>query len=107
MSGGIQSSVTVQPAPAIAGDFASANPRYTVDAGPGGLIAGPSGVTIGLFAWASFQYNDADGAPAALNNYGAGPVTGFVGRSEQGLITTYLAQSRSRARTSGLICAVQ
>lgn len=93
MSGGIQSTVTTQPAPGIAGDFCDANPRYSVDAGPGGLVAGASGLAIGLFAWTSFSQIDGDGAPAACNNFGSGAVAGFVGRAQQGLITTYLSDA--------------
>lgn len=90
MSGGIQSSVTTQPTPGLPGDFCDANPRYSVDAGPGGLVAGPNGLVIGRFAWTSAYIIDGDGAPAAANNVGSGPVSGFVGRQQQGLITTYL-----------------
>jgi hypothetical protein len=93
MSGGIQQLVTTQPAPGIAGDFCSANPRYSVDAGPGGLIAGPNGVAVARFAWASYNNVDGNSAPAAVNNFGSGPVTGFVGRAQQGLITTYLSDA--------------
>lgn len=91
MSGGIQSLVTTQPAPGIVGDFCDANPRYSVDAGPGGIVAGPSGLIVGRFAWLSYTQIDGDSAPAAANNYGSGPVAGFVGRTQQGLITTYLS----------------
>jgi hypothetical protein len=42
-TGGFQTSTTDQPAFAVAGDFASQNPYFTFDAGPGGLVAGPSG----------------------------------------------------------------
>jgi hypothetical protein len=45
---------------------------------------------IGRFAWLSYSQVDGDGAPAAANNFGTGPVAGFVGRAQQGLITTYL-----------------
>jgi len=90
MTGGIQQTVTTQPAPGVAGDFCDANPRYSVDAGPGGGVAGPNGLVIGRFAWASYSTTDADGAPVAYNNFGSGPVIGFVGRAQQGLITTYL-----------------
>ena len=88
-----QTSVNTVPAPAVAGDFASVNPYYTVDAGPGGLVAGSLGVTVGNFAWAVQTQTDADNAPAYVNSFGVGPVTGFVGRQQQGLITTYLADS--------------
>jgi hypothetical protein len=88
-----QTSVSVQPAPAVAGDFASANPRFSVDAGPGGLVAGPNGVTVGRFAWLSASSIDPNGAPTIANNFGSGPVGGFVHREQQGLITSFLADS--------------
>jgi hypothetical protein len=91
-TGGIQSQIYTQPAPAVAGDFASANPRYSTLAGPGGVVAGPSGLTIGAFAWLS-GFPDGDGAPAQASNSGSGNVAGFVGRNQQGLITTYLTSS--------------
>lgn len=87
------SQVNVQPAPAVAGDFADTNPRSTVNAGPGGLVAGSSGVTVGRFAWVSATTIDSDSAPATVNNFGSGMPTGFVHREQQGLITTYLAES--------------
>lgn len=84
------SQVNVQPAIGVAGDFADSNPRASVDAGAGGLISGASGVVIGRFAWLSASTIDADGAPAIVNNTGAGKPQGFVHREQQGLITTYL-----------------
>lgn len=78
---------TVQ-APAVAGDPADHNPRATVDAGPGALIAGALGVAVGLFAWA-------DAANATVSNSGAGAPTGFVMRSQQALITNFLQESSS------------
>lgn len=93
MTGGIQQSVTTQPAPGIEGDFCDANPRYSVDAGPGGLVAGPNNLVIGRFAWTSYAGIDGDGAPAYANNTGSGVVTGFVGRTQQGLIRTYLSSA--------------
>jgi hypothetical protein len=91
--GGFQVGVNVQPAPAVAGDFASSNPRYSVLAGPGGLVAGSSGVTIGAFAWLSSSSIDQDSAPTIVNNFGSGPVGGFVHREQQGLITTFLSDA--------------
>lgn len=91
MASGFQTQVQVQPAPAIAGDWATSNPRYSVLAGPGGLVAGPLGATIGLFAWVSYSIVDADGAPAAANNFGAGLPDGIIHREQQGIITAYLA----------------
>ena len=83
-----QTQVYIQPAPAVAGDFASTNYRRTYDAGPGQLIAGTGGITIGRFAWV-----DPTGT-VAVNN-GTGAVAGFVHREQQAMITTYLAESGS------------
>lgn len=92
MTGGFQTAVNTVPAPAVAGDFASTNPRASVLAGPGGLVAGAAGVTVGRFAWATAPL-DADGAPAVVANTGVGAPTGFVHREQTGLITTYLADA--------------
>jgi hypothetical protein len=80
------SQVNVVQAPAVAGDFASTNPRFVVDAGPGGLVAGPNGVTVGLFAWS-------DANNLTVSNTGIGVPTGFVHREQQALITTFLAEA--------------
>ncbi len=85
--------VQIQPAAAVQGDFASTNPRASVLAGPGGLVAGASGVVIARFGWVSFTQIDNDNAPAIVNNFGAGMPTGIVHREQQGLITSYLAES--------------
>jgi hypothetical protein len=53
MDQGFRTQVTNQPAPAIAGDFASLNPFWTVDAVPNGLVSGPLGVTVGRFCRAT------------------------------------------------------
>ena len=84
-----QTQITVRPAPAVEGDFCDGNPRYIVDAGPFGLVAGPNGVTIGRFAWIT-NPDDWDGAPSIASNNGAGPVAGFCHREQQGLLTQYL-----------------
>lgn len=91
MANGVQTQVNTQPAPAVAGMFCDTNPRSTVNAGPGGLIAGAAGVTVGRAAWATNNPADGDGAPATVNNFGTGAITGIVPRLQQGLITTYLA----------------
>lgn len=90
--GDFPSQVNVAQAPAVAGDFASKNPRYSYDAGPAGLVAGPAGVTVARFAWATAPM-DGDGAPAVVANTGFGLPSGFVHREQQALITTYLAAS--------------
>lgn len=85
---GFQTSVNQQLAPAVAGDFASSNPRTTALAGPAGLVAGAGGVTIGKFAWIAD-----DGI--TVHSYGTAPrkPDGFVHREQQGLITQYLAEA--------------
>lgn len=83
-----QNAVNSQNPLAVAGDFASSNPRVTVLAGEGAFVAGPNGVTVGEFAWV-----EADGV--TVNNYGTGDVapTGFVHRDQQALITQYLGEA--------------
>lgn len=85
---GFQTVVNATPAPAVAGDFASINPRATVLAGPGGLVTGANGVTVGKFAWIA-----PDGVTA--NNFGSAPNVpdGFVHRDQQALITQFLGQA--------------
>lgn len=87
-----QSQVNTQPAIGVPGDFCDLNPRYMVDAGPGGLVAGPAGVVVAGFAWA-VPATDANGANAVVNSFGTGPVTGFVHREQQALFTAYLQET--------------
>jgi hypothetical protein len=77
-----QAQVNITPAPAVAGDFASANPNASVVAGPGAFVAGTGGANVGAFGWA-----DANGA---VTNAGSGVPTGFIHRDTQALITTWL-----------------
>lgn len=83
---GFQKQVNLTPALALAGDFASANPRASVLAGEGDLVSGTGGVTVGRFAWVQ-----ADGT--VLQSDAAAAPSGFVHREQQALITTYLAES--------------
>lgn len=85
---GFQTQVNLTPAPAVAGDFASSNPRASVLAGPNGLVAGVGGVNVGKFAWVG-----SDGI--TVQSYGLAPnaPNGFVHREQQALITAYLAES--------------
>lgn len=85
--------VNTQPAIGVAGDFCDGNPRFAVDAGPGGLIAGPKGVFVGRFAWLSQSIEDGDGAASVLNSFGAGPVAGIVHRNQQALIVDFLSEA--------------
>lgn len=86
---GFQKQVNLTPAPAVEGDFASANPRSSSLAGPGGLVAGVGGVTIGKFVWV----DPADGVTAYSRGTTAKLPAGFVHREQQGMIQTYLAES--------------
>lgn len=86
--GDFQTQVNNQPALAVAGDFASANPRASVLAGAGSLVAAVGGLTVGAFAWVDALYQQANnnmfpGSSQAPN--------GFVGRQgNMGVITSFL-----------------
>lgn len=84
---GFQTQVNTSQAPAVAGDFASSNPRTMVLAGPGGLVSGLGGLTVGRFAWVD------PGNLSTTLNEGAGAPTGFVYRNQQASITTFLAEA--------------
>ncbi|MDE2426230.1 MAG: hypothetical protein KGO96_10040 [Elusimicrobia bacterium] len=89
-----QTQVGVLPAPAVEGNFADMNPRFTVLGGPGGLVAGSAGVYVGRFAWLSYQGADPDNAPTILNSFGFGAPDGLIPRpGQQSLITQYLSDS--------------
>lgn len=75
-----QTSVNQFYAPAVEGDFASANPRASVLATQGTLVAGTGGVTIGRFAWAT--------SLGVVTNAGSGAPTGFVHREQAGALIT-------------------
>ena len=77
-------SVNVNPAIGLPGDFASANPRHSVLAPPGGFSAGSNGLTIGLACWA----DTATGS--ILSNAGTGLPMGILHRNMQALIQAYL-----------------
>ena len=79
-----QTNVYLQPAPAVAGDFASANPRASYLAGEGALISASGGVTVGRFVWVS---------SGSVSNAGSGAPSGFLHREQQALITTFLAET--------------
>lgn len=81
-----QTAVNLNFAPGVAGDFADANPRASVLAGPGALVAGTGGIQAGRFAWV-------DATNSYALNTGSGLPAGFVHREWQGLITIYLAEA--------------
>ena len=104
-NGGFQTQVTDQPAAAVAGDRASKNPIWSFDVGPGGLVAGPNGVTVGRFAW-TVPPVDPNGTNTIANSFGSGSVAGFVMRNLQGLNSTYLS-SAGMSILSGFPMAIQ
>lgn len=95
---GFQKQTFQRYAPAQAGDFASANARWNVLAGPGALVAAAAGVVIGRFAWAaSLGSTDIETGETdfyqTVSNGGVGLPTGFVHRETNALITTFLAEA--------------
>lgn len=84
---GFQTVVNLQQAPAIAGDFASNNPRSALVAPEGGHVAGAGGLTVAAFAWVQ-----ADGKTVLNSDASAAP-DGFIHREQQALITAYLGES--------------
>lgn len=86
---GFQTQVNSDPAPAVEGDFASANPRSSMLAGPGALVAGALGVIVGRFARARNDNGQvSNGDPGVAN------ALGFVARQGNfATITAWLGQS--------------
>ena len=82
-----QTKVNITPAPAVAGDFASINPRATTIGGPGQIVAGENGVNIGKFAWL-----DVTGTKAYSHGTFPKAPDGFVHREQLGLITGWLVE---------------
>lgn len=105
---GFQTTVKTRFAPAQAGDFASANPRATMLAGPGSLYADVNGVTVGVFAWAASS-GSADVETGEtdfynkVSNAGSGVPSGFVHREQQALITTFLAESGNLIQPGSMV----
>lgn len=89
MTLGFQQTVQLQQAAAVAGDFASANPRASVVSHEGTLVAGASGVTVARFAWATLAGLVSNSIVGATTN----KPTGFVHRQQgAALITQYLGE---------------
>lgn len=81
--GGFQTSTQTLAPPAVVGQRASQNPVAMYDAGPGALIAGSLGLTVGRAAWV-------DPNLMQVNNFGFGPIAGMIANEVQGLNTVYL-----------------
>lgn len=83
---GFQTTVNLQQAPAVAGDFATANPRASFPGGEGQYVAGATGVTVGRFVWI-------EAVTGLVFNTGTGKPDGFVHREQQALISVYLDEA--------------
>jgi hypothetical protein len=81
---GFQNVVKSKAAPAVAGDFASVNPRASVLATEGNLVAPAGGLNVGTFAFV----NPAD--QSVHQGYTSGYQIGFFARNAQALITAFL-----------------
>lgn len=84
---GFQVLVNNQPAPGVAGDLYGANPRAVVLAGPGNLVAPVGGLIVGNFAWADLT------SGVVSQSYDTNGQIGFLKRSDQAIIVTYLGIS--------------
>jgi hypothetical protein len=82
-----QTALNVTQAPAVAGDFASSNPRHSMLSVPGGFVAGAGGVQVGLFAWADTSTG------TILLNAGSGAPTGFIHRAMNALNQLYFTSA--------------
>lgn len=87
-----QTQVYDQPGQAVEGDFASANPRWIFPAGPGGFVAGASGVLVGRAVWKT-PPTDPNGTDQILNNFGSGNIVGLVYNDTQALNTIFLSDA--------------
>ena len=78
-----QTQVNYQPAPAVSGDFASANPRASAATGPYSFTSDGT-VQVGRFCWANAN-------TGVCTTSGTGTPVGFVHRNYNSLITQWLA----------------
>lgn len=86
-----QKQVYINPAVAVAGDFASSNPMVYKMSSNGKMVADSSGVTVGKFA-ALNAAGTVTSVPGAAPSGGLSRI-GFVHRENNAQITTYLAES--------------
>ena len=103
--GDFPNQIQTQPSIGVEGAFAAHNPRFNFLAGPGGLVAGASGLLVGRFAWVTYP-PDGDGTPSIANNSGGGQVAGFVHNEQQGLIQVYL-QAASLSVPAGFPVSIE
>jgi len=83
---GFQTSINQYPAPAVEGDFASANPRANVLPSDERMVADADGVTIGNFAWVT-------GTSVSSSSETPVAPAGFIHRDHQALNYVLLSES--------------
>lgn len=96
-----QKTVNSQPSPGVEGAIASSNYPALYVTGPGGLVTGANGANIGRFGWATAQTSvggsiagERVDSNALLTPDGEDRAPdGFLANEQQGLFTTYLAES--------------
>ncbi|MDA8485855.1 hypothetical protein NNO07_22540 [Pseudomonas resinovorans] len=81
---GFQTVINQQPAPAVEGDFASANPMATALPSNGVMVAAPGGVIVGRFAWVT---------GSLVTNAGADVPAGFIHRNQQAVMFDLLTEA--------------
>jgi hypothetical protein len=89
-----QTRMNILPPVAVAGDFASQNPRAAVLCGDFAFVAGSSGAVVGAFAWTDTSTD------SLVSNSGTGAPRGFIAREQQAMLEQYL-QSNSMAIPAG------
>ena len=99
MTAGWQTQGYAQPALGVAGEMSTNNPHAFLPAGPGGLVAGTGGVTIGRFAWVYPPDDPNGGFTQVLNTSlapGGSPTVvppGIVQNITQGQNSTFLSNA--------------
>lgn len=99
MTAGFQTQGYAQPAIGVQGEITTNNPRAYFQAGPGGLVSGVGGVTIGRFAWVYPPDDPNGGFTVALNSSvapGGSPTVkpaGIVQNVTQGQNSTFLSNA--------------
>jgi hypothetical protein len=88
-----QQQVYINPAQAVAGDFASSNPMVYKLSGTGRMVANSAGVTVGKFA-ALLSDGTVQSVPTTAPTGGLSRI-GFVHRENNAQITTFLASAGS------------
>lgn len=78
---GFQQFVNRPVPPAVAGDFAGANPRASWVAPSAGYVAPAEGLVVGRFAWGVYA------SGLAYNRFRSGAQLGFIRRENQAIIT--------------------